>query len=201
MSGDGKTTVARKKEFDVEAALERAKDAFWAEGYDATSMESLLKCMGINRGSFYGTFKSKRDVLIKALRLYDSRNRASLLRQVSQGRSPREALSAIFHGMIDGSRGPQGRHGCFLVNSALEVAPKDVEVARIVRDGFRDVEQFLAELIRRGQKSGEFRKELDAEKLGRTLMSQLVGLLVLVRAGASEPTLKTVVQQASDLLT
>jgi TetR/AcrR family transcriptional repressor of nem operon len=102
--------------------------------------------------------------------------------------------------MIDGSRGPQGRHGCFLVNSALEVAPKDSEAARIVRNGFRDMEQFFAKLIRQGKQAGEFRKDVDAVDSGRTLMNQLIGLMVLVRAGAPKPVLRSVVQQAQKLL-
>ncbi len=189
-----------EKQFDVEKALERAKDAFWAQGYEATSMDALLKKMGIHRGSFYDTFKSKRDIMIRSLRQYDARNRAALLRAVAKGKSPRAAIATVFRSMIDGSRGPQSRHGCFLVNSALEVAPKDSEAARIVRYGFRDIEKFFTEIILRGQQSGEFCKDLDAIEMGRTLMNQMIGLMVLVRAGAPKPVLKSVVQQAQKLL-
>ena len=189
-----------EKQFDVEKAVERARDTFWALGYEATSMDVLLKRMGIHRGSFYDTFKSKRDIMIHSLRQYDARNRAALLRAVTKGKSPRAAIAAVFRSMIDGSRGPQSRHGCFLVNSALEVAPKDSEAARIVRNGFRDIEQFFTELIRRGQQSGEFCKDLEAREMGRTLMNQLIGLMVLARAGAPKPVLKSVAQQAEKLL-
>jgi len=56
--------------------------------------------------------------------------------------------------MVDGSPGPRGRHGCFLVNSALEMAPKDPEVAKIVRQGFRNIERFFNELLSQGQRRG-----------------------------------------------
>lgn len=189
-----------EKRFDVEKALERAKDTFWAQGYEGTSMDLLLKRMGINRGSFYDTFGSKRDVLIQSLRQYDACDRGSRLRKVADGKRPRAAIATVFRSMIDGSRGPQGRHGCLLVNSALEVAPNDREAAKIVCDGFRDIEEFFAGLIRQGQKVGEFRRGLDARELGRTLMNQLVGLMVLVRARADQAVLKSVVRQAEQLL-
>lgn len=189
-----------EKQFDIDKALERAKETFWALGYEATSMELLLKRMGIHRGSFYDTFRSKREVLIKALRQYDARNRISLLRAVAEGKSPRQAIAAVFRCMIDGSRGAQGRHGCFLVNSALEIAPKDKEVARIVRRGFGDMEKFLADLVRRGQKAGEIRMRRNAAEMGRTLMNQMVGLMVLVRARAPRAVLESVVKQAERLL-
>lgn len=189
------------KQFDVDEALDRAKDIFWEHGYEATSMEMLLKAMRINRGSFYDTFKSKRDVMIRALRRYSADDRAAVIRAVAAGKSPREAITAVFNGMIDGTRGRQGRHGCFLVNSALDVAPQDEEASQIVREGLRDVERFFAELIRAGQEKGEFPRELDATEMGRTLMNQLIGLMVLVRSKAPKPVQESVVNQVSVLLT
>jgi len=40
---------------------------FWAEGYEATSMQDLVEAMGINRGSLYGTFGGKRALFLAAL--------------------------------------------------------------------------------------------------------------------------------------
>lgn len=189
-----------EKQFDVDEALERAMHTFWAQGYEATSMDVLLKRMGINRGSFYATFRSKRDVMLRALRRYDARNRDAVMRGIAEGRSPRAAVSMILRGLIDGSRFPQGRHGCFLVNAALELAPKDKDVARIVRRGFAELEDFFAELVRQGQKAGEIPKKLNAAQAGRALMNQLVGLMVQVRAGAPKPMLESLVKQAEQLL-
>lgn len=144
------------KMFDVDDALDRALETFWEQGYEATSMRDLLERMGINRGSFYDTYKSKHDVLIDSLRRYDREYRRATLRRASEGRGPREAVTAVFRSMIENTCGQAGRRGCFLVNSALELAPKDPEVARIVRSGFRDVERFFTALIERGKADGEF---------------------------------------------
>ncbi len=189
-----------EKQFDVEKALERAQDTFWEQGYEATSMDCLLKRMGINRGSFYDTFGSKRDVLIQALRRYYWRDRVSYFRELTRGKPPRRAVAAVFHSMTDLSSGPQARRGCFLVNSALEIAPKDREVARIVRDGFADIEKFFSELVRQGQKTGEIRKNRNALEMGRALMNHLLGLMVLVRSRAPRAVLDSVVKQAERLL-
>jgi hypothetical protein len=56
--------MARQKEFDREAALDRAMAAFWSKGYAATSIEDLLAHMGIQRGSLYGTFGDKRTLFL-----------------------------------------------------------------------------------------------------------------------------------------
>jgi len=101
----------------------------WDKQFDADEALDRAKAVRINRGSFYDTFKSKRDVMIRALCRYDADNLAALIRGVAAGKSPREAMTALFRGMIDGSRGAHGRHGCFLVNSALELAPHDEDAS------------------------------------------------------------------------
>ncbi len=194
------TAMPWEKQFDVDQALKRAQNTFWAEGYEATSMDCLLQRMGINRGSFYDTFGSKRAVMIQALQRYYWQDRVPFFRGVVGGKPPREAIAAVFRSMIDPAAGRQARHGCFLVNSALEVAPKDKQVARIVRQAFTDIEKFFADLVRQGQKKGDIRKSLKPAEAGRALMNQLLGLMVLVRSRAPRPVLESVVKQAEQLM-
>ncbi len=188
------------KQFDVDDALDRALETFWEQGYEATSMQDLLGRMGINRGSFYDTYKSKHDVLIESLRRYDREYRRATLRRAGEGRGPREAVTAVFRSMIENTCGPGGRRGCFLVNSALELAPKDPAVARIVRSGFRDVERFFTALIERGKADGELPRGLDTQQTARALMCQLLGLMVLIRSGAGAPVLVSIADRAGEML-
>ncbi len=192
--------MPRDKQFDVDEALDRALETFWAQGYESTSMDDLLEQMGINRGSFYDTFKSKHDVLIDSLKRYDREYRRADLRASAKERGPREAILSLFKSMGEGTRGPHGKHGCFLVNSALELAPKDEQVAKIVRSGFRDTEKFFADLLEQGQSSGEISNETDPTETARALMCQLLGLMVLVRSGSSKSVLRSAAGLAEDML-
>ena len=192
--------MPRDKQFDVDDALDRALETFWARGYESTSMDDLLAEMGINRGSFYDTFKSKHDVMIDSLKRYDREYRRADLRASAVGRSPKEAILTLFKAMAEGDRGPHGQHGCFLVNCALELAPKDDQVARIVRCGFRDTEMFFASLLEQAQSSGEINSKLDPQETARTLMCQLLGLMVLVRSGADKPVIRSAAHLAEKLL-
>jgi TetR/AcrR family transcriptional repressor of nem operon len=189
-----------KKQFDVDEALERAKNTFWTVGYEAASINDLLTSMGINRASFYDTFKSKHDLMLTVLWRYDANERRVLLEAVKLDRTPREALVALFRALVDDTRGPLSRQGCFLVNAALELSPSDPDVAEIVEIAFADNEQFFMEQIRAGQQAGEISSEVDCEATACLLLAQYAGLMVLVRAGSPQPVLDAAVGQVEKLL-
>ena len=62
--------MPRRKEFDREEVLLKAMMVFRDKGYAATSMQDLVRRMGINRFSLYQTFKSKHELFVQALHAY-----------------------------------------------------------------------------------------------------------------------------------
>ena len=80
--------MARTKCFNRDEALEKAIGAFWAKGYEATSVQDLVDCMGINRGSLYDTFGDKHKLFLEALDRYGKGSllRADALRQKGDAR-------------------------------------------------------------------------------------------------------------------
>ena len=63
--------MARPREFDESAVIDRAMQQFWAHGYEATSVDDLCAVTGLNRSSLYRAFGSKRDLLDIALTAYE----------------------------------------------------------------------------------------------------------------------------------
>jgi TetR/AcrR family transcriptional repressor of nem operon len=189
-----------KKQFDVDVARERAKDLFWSKGYEATSMDDLLSHMGINRGSFYATFGSKRELYSEVLNRYDAEQRRSAFQALTRGLPAKEAIAAIFREVCRQSRGKRGKYGCFLANAALEMAPADESIGRLVCDAFSEMEGFLKELIEDGQRIGEINRRLDSADVSRALLGLLLGMRVLARSGASPKVLDGITRQAEHLL-
>ena len=119
-----------EKQFDSDAVLDKAMQAFWARGYEATSMQDLVDCMGINRGSLYATFGDKHSLFIQALRRYDGPPPRGLGRgsgggQVAQGLDPGRLRRCHRSGTRRGlsRRLPAGQHGA----GALAPRRRDLE--------------------------------------------------------------------------
>ncbi len=89
-----------EKRFDSEAVLDRAMRAFWARGYEATSIQDLVDCMGLNRGSIYAAFGDKRSLFLRALRHYETCHRRSWLETLQSRHTPRAAILSVFEGAI-----------------------------------------------------------------------------------------------------
>ncbi len=189
-----------EKQFDVDAALGRAMEAFWSQGYEATSTQDLLVRMGINRGSLYDTFGSKRELFLKVLKHYQATYQGPKVAEAARGRTPRETIGALFDGLVAEALGGSGRCGCLLVNTALELAPHDEEIARIVAAGLRDIEAFFKRTIETGQQIGEIPGRIDAAEVARALLGLLIGLRVLARTLPDKPVLDAIATRAKAML-
>ena len=189
-----------EKQFDVEQALCAAKDAFWEQGYEATSMAQLLERMGINRGSFYDTFSSKRDVLIQSLNYY-TQQRQEDFAKAAASMSGLDCVRALFDCALKESRSRNAQHGCFTVNCALELAPRDEEVADIVRQSLMGMQDFIEQQIERAKAEGDARPDVNAAAAAKSITATLLGIRVLARAGAPRACLAAIPEQTLSQLT
>lgn len=190
-----------EKQFDPDDALDKAMNAFWAHGYEATSVQDLTECMGINRGSLYATFGDKRRLFIQVLRRYDTLHRDAWAEKLRlRAGSPRKAITMTFDDAVDRLVETGAGDGCLLVNTALELSAHDDEIAEIVRHGLAEMEAFFRNMIEEGQKSGEIAANVSPVETGRSLLSLLLGLRVLSRSRPERAFFRSVANQAEALL-
>ncbi len=191
--------MARTKCFNREEALEKAMQAFWAKGYEATSVQDLVECMGINRGSLYDTFGDKHRLFLEALDQYGT---GALLRtDVLRGEgNPREILSRFMYVFMQKQVMDPKRRGCFMTNAAVELCSRDDECAERVRVFFEDMEDALKELIARGQREGTFNTKRDAASLASFFVGVMQGMRVVGKVNPDEAVLRPMVDVALTVL-
>jgi TetR/AcrR family transcriptional repressor of nem operon len=146
--------MARPRQFDSDAALDRAVQAFWAGGYEATSVDDLCAAMGVRPGSLYGAFGGKRALFLKALEVYAAGSQAAFAEACRAGGL--EGVRAFFGRLIDRlSDDSDGGRGCLVTNGAAELARDDAAVAEAVERHWLRLGDLLAELLRQAAEDGE----------------------------------------------
>jgi TetR/AcrR family transcriptional repressor of nem operon len=198
-AADARRVMARPREFDETAVLEAAMNCFWAQGFEQTSVRNLAERMGITGASLYNAFGDKRSLYRQAFVYYLAqtvRDRIARLEKLP----PAMAVRAFFEEIIERSVDDKQRRGCLLVNAALELAPYDPEIQKLVAEEMVFIEVFFRRCIEAGQKDGSITDTRPADELAKLLLSVLLGIRVLARTRPQREVLEGAANGALALL-
>jgi len=173
--------------------LDAAQSAFWRKGYEATTLPDLLEATGLARQSLYNAFGDKRALFLACLQRYSDIQLGRLSESLERG-PVRAAIRGVFESVLNGA---SLECGCFVVNSATELLPRDAEVGRLVASAMKRQERALIEALRRGVREGELRlTPKRIEQTARFLMGTMQGLPVLAKTMPGSPVLRDMIAVA-----
>lgn len=188
--------MPRTKSFNRTDALDKAMQAFWAHGYEATSIQDLVDCMGINRGSLYDTFGDKRQLFLEALDQYTHASLARGTILTKRDRPAKEILSEFLYAFMNRNLQDAENRGCFVTNTAIERAAKDNDCASKIRFYFASIEEDMTDLIAFGQEEGEIRSRKDPASLAAFFIGIMQGIRVVAKVNQNEESLRPLVDVA-----
>ncbi|MGJ4857687.1 TetR/AcrR family transcriptional regulator [Labrys sp. La1] len=192
--------AGRPREFDLEAALDKAIVAFRERGYHAASIADLGKAMDLTAGSLYKAFKDKRALFVAALERYTSLRNIGLRASIAGLATGRKRLRAVLDFYVDSAHDLEGRRGCLVVGSAVELVTLDEDLADLVSLALRRNEALLIELIRQGQADGSVNPYLGAHQAARTILCILLGMRVVGKTGRRHGDMADIVDLALKVL-
>ena len=192
--------MGRLKAFDVNDVLDRAVDCFWQHGYEATSVRDLADRMGIGGASLYNAYGDKRALFVTALARYADRSMRERIARLEKSGRPTEAIRAFLAEIIDRPLADPDRKGCLLVNSALDVAPHDAEIGRVIAGCFGELRAFFRRNLEAARAAHQVPRQTDLDELAGHLLGVVLGVRVLARTGANRAQLDAVARPALRLL-
>ena len=175
--------MARTKEFSEDKALDKAIEIFWHKGYNGTSAQDLVTHLGLSRSSLYDTFGDKQQLFVRSLVHYQKNGQEQIATLLDQSENVRESLKDVFKQAVAESLEDRITKGCFMVNSSVELAMHDEEIAKIVKDNRQTMEQIFTRAVQKGQDSGHVSKAMEARVLARFVYNTYTGIRVLARTG------------------
>ena len=170
-----------KKSFDVEEALETARDLFWRRGYDGTGIRDLEAAIGVGRKSLYDTFGSKRELYLSALGKYAG----TVIQRMCDGLT-REGSTAISNlervlGKLQGHHSDGGSFGCLLGVAMGQAADDDKELAAVILNALDPLERAFESCLTNAQAAGDVRPEVCPKDAARNLLALSQGMALLGR--------------------
>jgi TetR/AcrR family transcriptional regulator, transcriptional repressor for nem operon len=192
--------MARPREFDETKAIEAAIACFWSRGYEASSVRDLAANMGLSAPSLYNAYGDKHALFVQALEHYLDRSMRERIERLERSLPPKQAIRKFIAELIDHSVNDRERRGCFLVNSALEVAPHDKKLGQFIADRLAELEAFFARLIRKAQAEGTVSRKAVAKDLARLLLGIVLGIRVLARVRPERAALESLARPVLSLL-
>lgn len=193
-------TRGRPREFDRDAALDKALQVFSERGYHAASISELTEAMDLASGSVYKAFKDKRGIFLAAFDRYRTVRRSMLYARMAKVGTGREKVREVLIHYALSSHGAAGRCGCLVVSSANDLALFDEEAAERVAAAFTANEKLIIDLLRLGQSDGSIAAEIDVAATARTLLCLTKGMRVVGKTGRSEEDMVAVAATAMQLL-
>ena len=190
-------SMARPRQFDADDVVDRSMREFWGRGYRDTSVDDLVAATGLRPGSLYNAFPGgKRSLFLKALERYSKLVVPAKLGALESPDAGLAELRAYFDGLVEDLLTPEGRMGCLMVNSTIELAAEDSEVGAIVRGHMQRLERNAETALRNAQRDGEIPEQIVPRTKATQLMATGMGLMVVGKTDPGRPALETIVDAA-----
>jgi TetR/AcrR family transcriptional repressor of nem operon len=163
-------------------------------------VRDLAAKMGLSAPSLYNAYGDKHALFVPALEHYLDHSARALIKQLESSLPPKQAIRRFIEEIIERSVNDRERRGCFLINSALEVAPHDRELGAFIADRLAEIEGFFYRSIKMAQADGAISRDRIAKDLARLLLGVLLGIRVLARSKPERALLQGVARPALALL-
>ncbi len=177
----------RPREFDEDAVLWAALDAFRREGYAGLSVTQLERATGLAASSIYNAFGDKAGLHRRAITHYNEAYIAPRLERYAGPEATLDDLEELFTSLLDPPL--DDGYGCLLINTATEFGGRKVMAE--VPAGLQRVADHIDTVLVR---------ELGDADDGTALFLIYEGLLVSIRAGLISDAHRAAIHREFDQL-
>ncbi len=173
---------------------------FWARGYESSSVQQLLDAMNINRGSMYATFGDKRSLFVEALEKYVADGLQFTRACLVESHDPLQGLRRLLASALVEQPDEEMRKGCLLINTVIEQAHLDAELAKAAAKHMQQFQCGLQYCLERAQKKGQIPATADTAQKAQFIRMGYMGLRVMQREGAPRDMIEKLLDELMDNL-
>ena len=156
--------------------LEAARRCFARDGFAGATLQDVFTESGLSAGAVYGYFQSKHDLVLAIAEDRHAEERAALAAPADQ--DVIDALKSLMQRFFDAylNNGAEMKRRISLITWAEALFYDAVRAS--VRQGVDEPRDALAALLRRGQREGSVRRNLNVDAMTASMVAMLQGLVL-----------------------
>lgn len=189
--------MGRHAKFDRETAVKKALNCFWKSGYHKTSLEDLLREMGISLSSFYNSFISKEKLFFETIKYYREQIGATRVKALLDENNDGISGIRFYFNHVLLQNGEDFPSGCYMTRTAAGVLPNDLLIMKEVKEAVKNLENSFAIAIERGIIANKIKHDYNPQIWSKILLSQVYGVSILTN---NIRTPEDLLQQCNTLL-
>ena len=190
------TKATRTRQF----IIDKSAPVFNTQGYAGTSLMDLTKATGLSKGALYGNFQDKEEIAVAVFQHSMERVREAVRAKMDKAERCKDKLLALldFYAQYVFSSPIPG--GCPIMNNAVDADDNNSFMRKAVVKEMRRTTSFIAELLEKGIKSGEFRSGIKSGNLALLFFCSIEGAIVVSRVSSSDTAMKLVVDHCKKIV-
>ena len=167
-----------KKQTTREKLLDYTFEEVYIHGYNATSIDSILKRANVPKGSMYHHFKSKKELVLAMVkeRLFVKMD-AFFIYEVKEGASVTQSLRDTF--LVVSKNRMLVTYGCPLYRLMVELSAVDSDFDSLLSTKAKAMREGIKSMLLQGIAQKEYQEHLDAEAFAGFILNATWGVLSL----------------------
>ena len=185
----------RPREFDPDAALDRAVELFWADGFEGVDVERIARAAGVTKPSLYKLFGDKSSLFLHALHRYGETVGAAPLMAFEAEANIADAVRALLEAAVKAATTEGRPRGCLMACVAVAQAERSEAIRAAIAHGLARLTDILRRRLEAEVNGGRLSTSTSAQTRSNMVVDLMQGLMLRARAGASPSDL---LRDASD---
>ncbi len=163
-----------KKQTTREKLLDYTFEEVYIYGYNATSVDSILKKAKVPKGSMYHHFKSKKELVLAMVR-------ERLFIKMDEFFNYKEGVSvtqSFHHIFLTMSKNKMLiTYGCSLYRLMVELSAVDSDFDKLLTAKAIEIQEGIKSMLLKGIERGEYKESLDVESFSSFILNAVWGIL------------------------
>ncbi|HTI61722.1 TetR/AcrR family transcriptional regulator [Mucilaginibacter sp.] len=192
--------MARPRQYDEDAVIDKALSVFWKKGFSDTSSRDLIAATGMSNGSLFNSFGDKTTLYLACLQKYNATYIAALESLLISELPFKEKIQKVFEGTAKKVSATDDYEGCFFFNSSVDSGIHDAAISTLTAAIQLRLEKAFCTAADQARESKQLPIESDSVQIAQYLMMITTGLRAMVKGNASVAEIDHIIHSALKFL-